>query len=108
MTRSMAPNEWVKAVKPDFVDGKPCAFCNTRQPESQVIGGPDGIKICRDCVSLCSDIIRDRDNQARANAIAALVQHGRITTDRNDDWKRSAECIYTAIAEGKIPGVRIE
>ena len=88
-------------------DGKPCAFCNTRKPDSQAIGGPDGLKICRDCVSLCNDIIRDRDNQARATAIAALDG---IEKEMPDSYQphELILALYAAIAEGKIPGVRVE
>ncbi len=35
-----------------------CSFCNKRQDQvKKLIGGPNGIYICDECVALCSEII---------------------------------------------------
>ncbi|WP_049278732.1 ClpX C4-type zinc finger protein [Serratia marcescens] len=87
-------------------DGAPCAFCNARKPNNQTIGGPGGIRICRDCVSLCNDILTDRDNEAKQKSISALVAIEQAMPDGYQPHELIA-AIYQAIEGGKVSGLEV-
>ncbi|MEG7328507.1 hypothetical protein [Serratia marcescens] len=87
-------------------DGAPCVLCNTRRPDSQIIGVPGGVKICRECVSLCNEIFADRDKEAQQKSIAALVAIEQSMADGYQPHELIAE-IYQAINDGKVSGLEV-
>lgn len=89
-----------------LADGAPCAFCNTRKPDSQTIGGPGGIRICRDCVSLCNDILTDRDKEAKQKTIDDLVSVEARMPDGYQPHELIA-AIYQAIENGNVSGLEV-
>jgi hypothetical protein len=89
-----------------LADGAPCVFCNTRKPDSQTIGGPGGVRICRECVSLCNDIFADRDKEAQQKSISALVAIEQAMPDGYQPHELIA-AIYQAIEGGKVSGLEV-
>jgi hypothetical protein len=89
-----------------LADGVPCVFCNTRKPDNQTIGGPGGVKICRECASLCNEIFADRDKEAQQKSIAALVAIEQSMADGYQPHELIA-AIYQAINDGKVSGLEV-
>lgn len=89
-----------------LADGTPCVFCNTRKPDSQTIGGPGSVRICRECVSLCNDIFADRDKEAQQKSIASLVAIEQSMPDGYQPHELIA-AIYQAIEGGKVTGLEV-
>ncbi|WP_432322002.1 ClpX C4-type zinc finger protein [Yersinia enterocolitica] len=46
-----------------------CSFCKKEEVKTNLIDGPDGINICRECVSLCHEMIAAQEATERDIAV---------------------------------------
>ena len=43
-----------------------CDFCRKSQDEvAQIIGGPDNIAICNECVAICVELIKEEEDKKK-------------------------------------------
>ena len=50
-----------------------CSFCNkTDDQVRKLIAGPNGIYICNECIDICSDILREEEEERRAEMDAEI------------------------------------
>lgn len=50
-----------------------CAFCKDSFTTERRISGPNGLNICLDCVSLCSEIKAEREARLREDAVKEML-----------------------------------
>ena len=60
-----------------------CSFCNKTQDQvKKLISGPNGIYICDQCVSICSDIL---DEEFEEEEIQTLRENWRVNKKRKEN-----------------------
>lgn len=71
-----------------------CSFCKGQQPAEQLITGP-GVNICSACISLCNEIIAEREETERKKATAQIVE---LLSKLPDLWQNhdAATALYDA------------
>lgn len=89
----LQPMEWARVeFTPD--PKTVCTFCKEQPPAEQLITGP-GVNICSACISLCNEIIAEREEKERIKATAQIVE---LLSELPDSWQNhdAATALYDA------------
>lgn len=73
-----SPYEWVRDLPTREENlATQCSFCSEQKQEHMLITGP-GVRICYDCVSLCNEMLAEKQKVFRDSVIQDIVKtmHG--------------------------------
>lgn len=82
-----------------------CSLCGGNRGKDSMIGCKDKIHVCMECVGLLAEIKQEKESRKRDDAIQQLSHSLRANGSVTEEQLNR---LYTDIAAGKIPGIRIE